>query len=285
MDGIGRHSRVSIAEQSAILHALLTFARRRDIGKHMNWRGAILYAGLAFFVGLAPGCGVSSLRERREDNDPMLRRAREKSNANDIEGAIEAYKRAIDRRPGLARAHLELALLYDTHLEDYVRAIYHYERYLELRPNAQEREHVRGLINFARLNFAASLPDQPNDSVRIISMLREENAALREQVNSLTRGAPRAAERVTAPVPASTASPITPAPSHAATPSTQAPLIAANATTYVVQPGDTLGRIASRVYGDTRRWQAIYEANRAALPGGPQSIRVGQTLIIPKQDL
>jgi tetratricopeptide (TPR) repeat protein len=250
----------------------------------MQWRFQLACAGLALLVGVAPGCGLSSLRDRREDNDPLLRRAREKSNANDIAGAIEGYKRVIDKRPGLARAHLELALIYDTHLEDYVRAIYHYERYLELRPNAQEREHVRGLINFARLNFAASLPEQPNDSVRIIRMLREENAALREQVTALTQAAARTAARAVLPPSISAAAAPAPAPSLAPAASAPAPPAAASATTYVVQPGDTLARIAGRVYGDSKRWQPIYEANRAALPGGPQSVRVGQTLIIPKQD-
>jgi len=50
---------------------------------------------------------------------------------------------------------------------------------------------------------------------------------------------------------------------------------------YKVMPGDTLSRIAGNVYGDSKRWQEIYQANRSLLPT-PQSLKVGQTLQIPK---
>jgi LysM repeat protein len=54
----------------------------------------------------------------------------------------------------------------------------------------------------------------------------------------------------------------------------------AGARTYVVQPGDTLGRISARFYGTSSRYMDIYNANRDRL-ASPNSITVGQTLIIP----
>ncbi len=53
-----------------------------------------------------------------------------------------------------------------------------------------------------------------------------------------------------------------------------------NSRTYVVQRGDTLGKISFRFYGTTRRYMDIYDANRDQLDS-PSDIRVGQTLIIP----
>ncbi len=50
--------------------------------------------------------------------------------------------------------------------------------------------------------------------------------------------------------------------------------------TYVVRPGDTLGKISTRFYGSSRRYMDIYNANRDVL-SSPSSIRVGQTLRIP----
>ncbi|MCB1069261.1 MAG: LysM peptidoglycan-binding domain-containing protein [Verrucomicrobia bacterium] len=50
---------------------------------------------------------------------------------------------------------------------------------------------------------------------------------------------------------------------------------------YVVQAGDTLSRIATRVYNNPALWERIYEANRETLRS-PESIRVGQTLRIPQ---
>lgn len=49
---------------------------------------------------------------------------------------------------------------------------------------------------------------------------------------------------------------------------------------YVVQPGDTLGGIAKKVYGDFRLWPTIFEANRDKI-SSPSLIRVGMELLIP----
>lgn len=51
--------------------------------------------------------------------------------------------------------------------------------------------------------------------------------------------------------------------------------------TYVVQPGDTLGKISVRFYGTANGYLRIYEANRDQL-SSPSDIRVGQELIIPE---
>ena len=155
-----------------------------------------------------------------------------------------------------------------------MRAIYHYERYLELDPKAEKRELVDELIRHAKLSFAASLPDKPAEAVREIALLKQEIEWLKDQLGS------------GAPVPARTApAKAAPAPTAAANPSAAAtppPAPAPAAQTYVVQPGDTLSRIAAKVYGDAAKWKPIFEANRNVLPS-PQSIRVGQPLVIPKQ--
>ena len=68
----------------------------------------------------------------------------------------------------------------------------------------------------------------------------------------------------------------TPVPVSAPTPT---PTIAAPAqTTYTVQRGDTLARIAQKVYGDARKYPEIQRANNLADAG---RIFVGQVLIVP----
>ncbi|WP_346618404.1 polysaccharide deacetylase family protein [Blastococcus montanus] len=57
------------------------------------------------------------------------------------------------------------------------------------------------------------------------------------------------------------------------------PRDASQGGTYVVQPGDTLGRIASRYDGVS--WREIYDANRATIGPNPNVIQVGQRLTIP----
>jgi hypothetical protein len=56
---------------------------------------------------------------------------------------------------------------------------------------------------------------------------------------------------------------------------------AVSGTQYTVVGGDTLGKIAGKVYGDPSRWQQIYDANRGVIGPNPNVIRVGQKLTIP----
>jgi nucleoid-associated protein YgaU len=53
-------------------------------------------------------------------------------------------------------------------------------------------------------------------------------------------------------------------------------------TTYVVQKGDTLQKISNKVYGTTKKWKKIFEANKDILKD-PDEIKPGQTLIIPAE--
>jgi nucleoid-associated protein YgaU len=47
---------------------------------------------------------------------------------------------------------------------------------------------------------------------------------------------------------------------------------------YTIQPGDTLVKIAERVYGDGNQWTRIRDAN----PGiDPNNLRIGQQLTLP----
>ncbi len=49
-------------------------------------------------------------------------------------------------------------------------------------------------------------------------------------------------------------------------------------TTYTVQPGDTLSKIARQVYGDARKYPLIQQANNIT---EPRQLWVGQVLVIP----
>ncbi|MEI7901246.1 MAG: LysM peptidoglycan-binding domain-containing protein [bacterium] len=50
--------------------------------------------------------------------------------------------------------------------------------------------------------------------------------------------------------------------------------------TYVVQPGDTLFRVAEKFYGDSTKWKRIRDANRSRIdPDG--RIRAGQIITVP----
>jgi nucleoid-associated protein YgaU len=50
--------------------------------------------------------------------------------------------------------------------------------------------------------------------------------------------------------------------------------------TYVVQPGDSLSKIAKELLGDAARWPEIFELNKDQIKD-PNLIQVGQELRIP----
>jgi nucleoid-associated protein YgaU len=51
---------------------------------------------------------------------------------------------------------------------------------------------------------------------------------------------------------------------------------------YVVKAGDVLGTISQQVYGTSKSWKKIYDANRDVLGDSPNSLKVGMKLRIPE---
>ena len=243
-------------------------------------------AACAALVLLA-GCGPRAARlDRRDEQDPIIRRAQAKARIGDVDGAIELYRKALERNPHLARAHFDLGILYDTRKKDYIRAIYHYKRYLELRPDTEKKGLIKDFIRRARISFAASLPEQPSGAVREIAELKKENRDLRQRVDELQRQLQECKRRIrtaASPASAEVAAPAA-APMAAGPPSLAAPAPAPahpEVRLYRVRRGDTLSSIATKMYGSPAQWKKIYDANRGTLKG-PESLRVGQNLVIPK---
>jgi len=111
----------------------------------------------------------------------------------------------------------------------------------------------------------------------------------------VTRRQPRRTARRSRPRPDLTAGqmlmrvePSTPSPTPTRTVSprhTGGVEVVSGNETYVVKSGDSLRRIAKRVYGrqSEHLYKRIYEANRSTL-SDPSRVRVGQTLVIPPKN-
>lgn len=50
---------------------------------------------------------------------------------------------------------------------------------------------------------------------------------------------------------------------------------------YTVVSGDSLSKIARKVYGDSNKWHKIYDANKNVIGSNPNLIRPGQSYVIP----
>ncbi len=226
-----------------------------------------IFAALAALcLALAAGCDRAP-DERRDARDRNLRRAQAARAAEDVDGAIRWCEKALRRRPDSALAHRELGLMYDHYRQEYVLALYHYGRYLELRPAADDRAEVEQMIQHARLSFAAQIESSPEELKRVLQLRDERIRALESELLALraTGGAPPAAAPAVAAAPATAA----------------APAAAAATRVHVVQPGETLGTISLRYYGTPAKWKTIYEANRARVPD-PNNVGVGVRLDVPE---
>lgn len=251
---------------------------RRALSWLPVWFAALGLAG----IGGGTGCGgVDGSPDQAEGRHPLIQQAQRRERAADFAGAIERYEQALHKEPGLGKAHLQLGLLYDEHQEDYLRALYHYQTYLELRPDSEKADLVRELIAHAKLSYAASLPERPSEAIRHIARLEKDLATLeqdlaasREEIVDLQRALEGSRQEVAQLRKAAAERPQVardvPRPSGPA----------AEARTYEVRSGDTLSRIASRVYNDSSKWRAIYQANRDVLQR-PEDLSVGQVLRIP----
>jgi tetratricopeptide (TPR) repeat protein len=240
----------------------------------------------AIIAGVS-GCAKSvGALDAADERDPLMERASRLDRSNDFEGAIETYQEALELNAGLVKAHLRLGLLYDDYENNYLRAIYHYQRYLELRPDSEKYAEIEELIRLARVNYATSIPEQASDAIRELTRVRQQAsqmeqdmavakrriAALEVENGKLTTALGTARKRIVADKGQ------VPARGSSRTSAAAAP--ADKAISYTVQRGDTLSRIATKMYDDSRKWKAIYHANRTALDS-PESLKVGQILEIP----
>ncbi len=213
---------------------------------------------LSAALAAGAGCGHDVARlDARETSDPMLRRAAEKAAAGDAEYAIDLYRKALDLEPKLARASLDMAILLHDVKQAYVPALYHYQRYLVLRPNTQKRDLIENRMRLARQSLAAELSPQAADRAvqNELAELRKVHAQLQTRYQALQRELAQAR---------------TPAP-----PAPDEPTAETASKTHVVRPGENLTHIAQR-YG-------VEVADMVEINGlrNPNAIVAGQKLIVP----
>ena len=258
----------------------------------MKRYGWMLLAGLILVMS---GCGEVE-QETKETDERAFRRGQSFLREGRHQEALNAFLTVIESRRVAPESHLEAGLIYLHHLRDPLAAIYHFRKYLEVRPNADQSQLVRDRIVSAQREFIRTLPGDPFagtmervDLVEKTRSAQDQNLELREalaqsrsRVERLERDlleSRRIIDELRARIEGRPVSPVVIAPP--APPPTNTPTRpAARSTTYTVQPGDTLSRVSQQVYGTPARWAEIFEANRDTL-ASPNALRVGQELRIP----
>lgn len=90
------------------------------------------------------GAGLRDAAMRQAEAEFQQGRARE---------AVAAYRRALDFDPDFAEIHYNLGVIYDDELQDDRKAVRHYRRYLELRPQAEDADLVKSWLMIAEMAF------------------------------------------------------------------------------------------------------------------------------------
>jgi len=233
---------------------------------------------LLLFAALLSGCDGNAQRDTADEKNPRVQKGLEQVQIKHWDEAIRHFKEALTRNNELARPDLELALIYHQQKKNYVRAIYHYEEYLDKRPDSEKRNLIRAWIRQAKISFAAQTGQTTGSISEELVRLTRENNLLRKQLEKTadTLTSAPIAKPVLAKPPV-----VKPEP----TPVSRKPVQriqtpAPTPGTYKVLPGDTLSRIAKAVYGDSSKWKEIYGANLDKM-SSENDLKAGQTITIP----
>lgn len=135
-------------------------------------------------AGCAPGQGQAD-----DEKEPHFVLGQSRVNAMDYQGAVEAFEESLEANPRSAAAHYQLAVLYENQVSvsDPAAAIYHYERFLKLNPNAGNADAIRQRIEGCKRQLAADVLGLPSTSAaqQQLEKLAGQNRALQQQVDQL----------------------------------------------------------------------------------------------------
>jgi LysM repeat protein len=201
----------------------------------------------------------------------------------DYQGAADAFEESLEVNPRSAAAHFELGWLYEQKVPDPAAAIFHYQRYLKLNPNASDAALIKQHIDACKQQLAADVLALPSASAtqQQLEKLVDQNRQLQDELsrwqayaaqlaktNSLTQN--NSASPTPNPLPQNTQN-------NSAQPSgnTRASTTA-QVRTHAVVSGETAAAIS-------RKFNVKLSALESANPGiNLSKLRVGQVLKIPQ---
>ena len=247
-------------------------------------------------------CSSSDLSLIEETEERQFKLAKDFQSQGRYEDALITYLGLISVRRESPESHLEVGYIYLQTLKDPIRAIYHFDRYLDLNPESDRTIQVKQLIETAKLEFLRQLPTKPFqaevdriDLLDIIEKLKKENDELKLKYNQallkiksiegqegMNRISNSLNEMFSSPESAGQTDTRQNVGSNSLAGIVNTETIDPREVpkSYVVQSGDTLSKISEKFYGTANRWNDIYQANRDTLPSA-RSLRVGQELLIP----
>lgn len=250
----------------------------------MMWPRQFIRVTLVVICSVALcGCSSSTSGVQDEEKEPHFLVGKSRVNAMDYKGAIESFEKALEVNPHSAPAHFELGCLLTDKEPDPAAAVYHFQQYLKLRPNADNATIINQQIQVLKQDLVKNVlpPSVTPAQQRGFDQLAEENRRLHDEVEKWRAyyashgGAPLQQSATPAPVPAAVDRATQNPAGAQVTSSSSSPT--ATMRTHKVQSGETPSSIA-------RKYGVKLEALMAANPGlNPTKMQIGQTLNVPPQ--
>ena len=248
--------------------------------------------------------------DAEDERNPFFRQASKDVADLNYPAAIKQFEKAIATNPTVVKAYLQIGLLYGDKLGDPISAIYFFQKYLEARPNAAEREEVLAAMQKAKIDFSMGQNNSGLQNEAEIAKMSKENIDLKQQVTQL-QGTLAAKEvqlsqiagaatppKATAVVPAT---PVAATPSErksaAKTKTTDIPSVpattppaapadaavpSADAKQHTIGSGDTLWKLAKKYYPASLDLNEEIAKIKTANPGlNDRNLKIGTVINIP----
>ncbi|MFA4945687.1 MAG: LysM peptidoglycan-binding domain-containing protein [Lentisphaeria bacterium] len=137
--------------------------------------GRVLVPGVAAVAAvallLAAGCGADS--GLSDERNPFYLKGKRLAQEERYEEAVQAYEKCLRFSPQSAKAHLQLAMLYEDRLKDPLAAIYHYRLYLRQAPRGEEAGTVQKWLGRAERVYLQQLTDRYPEEVEALLRAQE----------------------------------------------------------------------------------------------------------------
>lgn len=254
------------------------------------------------WVSAAAGLALAACQQvdkkllAEDQTNPQFQAATKALGDRNFAGAAEAYEKALDANPQNATAHYELGQLYGDRLGNPIRAMYHYQVYLELRPAAENHATVEQLLTAQKTAFAATVTGAPPPSDEL-AQLQQQNTDLRQKLDEAlaklsqtAAAAPAPAAAPASEAPAADAAAPAAAPAQAATATTTsvieevasapAATAAPGSRTHTIEKGDNLWKISKKYYSGNIM-EGIEKIKAANPDLNPQNLKIGTEIVIP----
>jgi len=239
---------------------------------------------LGLFLG---GCLPSGQAQLEEEKEPHYLAGKSRVNAMDYRGAIEAFSKAVEVNPRSGAAHLELGWLYDQKEPDPAAAIYHYNKYLQLRRNADNAETIKTRILACKQELARTVSLGPVTQTlqKEFEQLALTNKRLQEEaekwrtyamtLQALTNAQAIASGPIAQNDPGQTSARTGQVDSNTGRTTAGTSAAGQGSRTHMIKAGETATMIAKK-YGV--RLDALLAANPRL---DPRRMKVGETIKIP----